>query len=362
MASRFHRLKVREVRRETADCVSVAFDVPAELTETFSFTAGQHLTLRAQIEGEDVRRSYSICTSPAENDLRVAIKHVEEGRFSTFANRTLSPEDELEVMPPAGRFFTPIEPDRAKQYLAIAAGSGITPIIALIKAILNGEPDSRVNLLYGNRNRGSIIFKEELARLKNRFVDRLCVYHVFSRERLETPLLEGRIDTAKLQQFFAGAINKDRIEEVFLCGPEAMMLALREFLMSDGFSQKQIHFELFGTDQADKAARQRRAATEREQEDDVLCQVSVKSDGAILDVLLRHAGDSILDAALQAGADLPYACKGGVCTTCKAQLEAGEVDMDVCYGLEPDEVAAGLILTCQSHPKTERVVVNYDIR
>ena len=361
MAKTFHRLQVRDVRQETPDCISVAFETPDELDALFDYTAGQYLTLRADIDGEEVRRSYSICTSPDENDLRVAIKRVPSGQFSTFAHESLSIGDSIEVLPPAGRFFAPLDATQSKHYLTVAAGSGITPIIALIKDILKREPMSHVTLLYGNKNRGSVIFKSQLADLKNRFVDRFSVFHVFSREQLETPLLEGRIDAAKLEQFFASIVDKKQLDEVFLCGPEAMTLEIRSFLLDSGFTQSQIHMELFGSKKAAEAVRRRREAS-GSTASDALCHVTVKVDGAALNISLNEWGESILDAALAAGADLPFACKGGVCTTCKAQLEAGEVEMDVNYGLEPDEVSSGLILTCQSHPKSPEVVVNYDVR
>ena len=361
MASTFHRLKILDVQQETPECISVSFDVPAVLGPTFRYTAGQYLTLRAHIDGEEVRRAYSICTSPHENDLRVAIKRVPDGRFSSFAHEVFRMGETIDVMPPAGRFFTPLDPDQARHYLAVAAGSGITPVIALIKATLREEPESRFTLLYGNKDRNTVIFKNVLADLKNVFVDRLGIYHIFSRESLDTPLLEGRIDAEKLERFFSGVIQQKQVDEVFLCGPEAMTLALRTYLLEAGFDQKQIHMELFGT--AKTAEKERVWGNEQATEvENTYCKVTVKVDGAALEVALRQDGESILDAALQAGADLPYACKGGVCTTCKARLESGAIEMDVNYGLEQDEVAAGLILTCQAHPKTPEVVVNYDVR
>lgn len=358
MASQFFGLKVKDIRAETEDCVSVAFDVPANLQETFTYNAGQYLTLRSIINGEEVRRSYSICTSPEEEELRVAIKRVEAGRFSTFVHTALKVEDTLDVMPPAGRFVVREHANVAKRYLMIAAGSGITPVISLIQSILFTEPASHVTLLYGNQTRGSVIFKEKLAALKNRYMDRLASYYFFSREKLDMPLAEGRIDEDKLNYFLESVIDPAQLDEAFICGPEAMMLTARAALTDAGLTESQIRIELFGT-QIQKQ-NEESYATERPVED--ACNVSVQVDGVRMEFLLHPESVSILDAALERGADLPYACKGGVCTTCKAMLEKGEVAMDVNYGLEPDEVEAGFILTCQAHPRSSAIEVNYDIR
>ena len=360
MASQFYRLKVKDIRPETENCVSVAFDVPESLREAFSYKAGQYLTLRTQIDGEDVRRSYSICAGPDE-DLRIAVKRVDAGQFSTFVNEKLRASDELEVMPPDGRFYTPLDPAHKKQYLLIAAGSGITPIIALVKSILLTEPQSRVMLLYSNKTRGDIIFRDALADLKNEFMDRLSVVYFFTREDLDSPLFQGRLDADKLRQILKTIVQPEQLDEVFICGPEAMMLELRQRLLDLGFNKKQIHIELFGTTKKDKHRKFRKANGEA-QPVEALSLVKIKRDGATLEFRLHPDGESVLEAALEQGADLPFACKGGVCTTCRAMLEEGEVEMDVNYGLEPEEVAAGFILTCQSHPKTSTLVVNYDIR
>ncbi|MFK7848867.1 MAG: 1,2-phenylacetyl-CoA epoxidase subunit PaaE [Rhodothermales bacterium] len=360
MASDFFKLKVRDIRKETDDCISVAFDLPESLKEVFAFSAGQYLTLRTEIDNEEVRRSYSICASPEDEELRVAIKQVTSGVFSTFAHQSLAVEDELEVMPPAGRFVVRQRGTDEKHYLMIAAGSGITPIIALVKSILHNEPASQITLLYGNKTRTNIIFKEELSALKNQHLNRFSAFYFFSREQLDTPLMEGRISADKLKHFLTSVVQPEQLDEAFICGPETMMLELRALLLSTGFESRQIHVELFGTKKKDAGQKlQQEAAAGHGAE---MSNVRVKVDGATLAFELHPEGQSVLDAALQRGADLPFACKGGVCTTCKARLESGKVAMDVNYGLEPEEVAAGFILTCQSHPRSSELVVNYDVR
>lgn len=360
MGSKFFKLRIRDIRKETGDCISVAFDLPASLKEVFAFSAGQYLTLQSVINDEDVRRSYSICASPEDDELRVAIKHVTAGVFSTFAHQSLAIGDEIDVMPPAGRFVVKTTSVGEKHYLMIAAGSGITPIIALVKSILYNEPASQITLLYGNKTRTDIIFKEELAALKNQYLNRFSTYYFFSREQLETPLMEGRISANKLNHFLSSVVQPTHIDEAFICGPELMMLELREQLLSAGFEPKQIHVELFGTKKKD--AGQTSSQEEVKGYADEMSKVTITVDGATLVFDLHPDGQTVLDAALQRGADLPFACKGGVCTTCKARLESGQVAMDVNYGLEPEEVAAGFILTCQSHPRSSELVVNYDVR
>ncbi len=361
MASKFFSLTVCEVRQETENCVSIALEVPETLKGAFSFKAGQYVTVRATIDGHEVRRSYSICSSPEEGELRIAVKHVAGGLFSTFANKTLKASDTLDVMQPAGRFVAPLDPGHSKQYLMIAAGSGITPVISLIKSILRQEPLAQVILLYSNKKRSGIIFKDALHSLKNRYVDRFSMFNFFTEEDLEALLLCGRLNAEKLQHIFKTIVRPEQLDDVFICGPEAMMLALRSQMIDHGLDKKQLHIELFGTAQKDRhspltgARRTQRAS-------DAFSLVKVKNDGATLAFRLHTEGENVLEAALQQGADLPYACKGGVCTTCKAMLEEGAVEMDVNYGLEPEEVAAGFILTCQSHPVTPTLVINYDVR
>lgn len=358
MSLHFHPLTVKEVKRETADCISVLFDVPESLKSVFQFNQGQSLTLRTNINGEEVRRNYSICSSPLENKLQVAIKKVEGGIFSSFANEQLKKGDVLEVMPPVGKFNTPLHPDQQKNYMAFAAGSGITPVISLIKTTLATEKHSRFTLVFGNRNRSSVIFFEELEALKNRYMDRFSLVHILSRERMDTELNFGRITADKLQE-----LNRvedfSATDEFFICGPAEMIFTVKAFLEKKGIDGKKIHLELFNSTKS----RQSTVHKPQTSTTGAVSAVQVKVDGRSLEVAIPlNSNQTILDAALQQGADLPYACKGGMCCTCKAKLLEGEVSMDVHWGLEDEEVANGYILTCQSHPKTEKVVVDFDAK
>ncbi len=355
--SKFHQLKVKDIRKETADTVSVAFEVPDVLQEVYEYKAGQYLTLRTAINGEDVRRSYSICTAPAEKDLRVAVKQVEAGRFSTFANTILKAGDELEVMTPTGNFTQSEVKGTGQRYVAFASGSGITPVIAILKTILFKEPDSHVTLFYGNRNFESIIFREELEALKNKYLGRFSLYHILSRENLGVPLFNGRIDNEKIEAFAKVFFDPTLVSEYFICGPEPMIHAVKNGLEAMQVSGK-IHFELFTSPAGSLAPEKKEQPKDFDPAKE--SHVTIKLDGDVTEFALAYGGDSILDAAMKAGADLPFACKGGVCCTCRAHLQEGEVEMDVNYALEPDEVEAGFILTCQSHPRTSRVVVDFD--
>lgn len=359
MASHFHKLIVKEIRKETVDCVSVVFHVPESLKEDFVFSQGQNLTLRTTIEGEDIRRSYSICSAPQEQELRVAIKKTEAGVFSTWANTKLKKGDVLEVLQPTGKFNTPLQPSQTKQYLAFAAGSGITPIVSIIKATLYKEPNSCFTLVYGNRSRSSIIFFEELEGLKNKHLQRFNLIHVLSREKTDASLNFGKIDVNKLNEL-AKLIDYKVIDETFICGPEEMIFCVKDFLEARGIDKKRIHFELFTT-----PGKKQTAVKKLRVQDDTgpKSNIEVKVDGRSFEFDLSFNSDtSILDAALKQGADLPFACKGGVCCTCKAKLLQGEVEMDVSWGLEQEEIEQGYILACQSHPKTEKVVVDFDIK
>jgi ring-1,2-phenylacetyl-CoA epoxidase subunit PaaE len=356
----FHSLRVKEVVKETEDCVSIVFEVPENLEELFRFQPGQSLTVKKDFNGEEARRNYSICSAPFDNQLRVAVKKVEGGKFSTWANDVLKPGDALEVLPPVGKFHTPLDPSQKKSYLAFAAGSGITPVLSIIKTTLATEPRSRFTLVYGNRSKNTIIFKEELEALKDKYIDRFRLYHVLSREKSDAPINHGRIDTEKLDLFFNKLISIDTTDEFFLCGPEEMIFCIKGYLAGKGVPSDKVHFELFTVPGQKSTAAPAEIKTQKNE--GPVATVQVKLDGIRFDFNLGFEGESILDAALKQGADLPYACKGGVCTTCKAKLTEGEVIMDVNWGLEQDEIDKGYILTCQSHPKTERITVDFDAK
>jgi ring-1,2-phenylacetyl-CoA epoxidase subunit PaaE len=358
MAVHFHKLKVKEVRKETPDCVSVSFEVPTELKNDFEFAQGQNITIKKTIGGEELRRSYSICSAPYENELRIAIKKVDGGKFSGYANTGLTKGDELEVMPPTGKFNTKLQATNCKNYLAIAAGSGITPVISIIKTTLLTEPNSRFTLVFGNRGRNSIVFFEELEGLKNKYLNRFNFINILSREKTDAPINSGRINKAKLTELNK-LINYDTVDDYFICGPEEMIFCVKDFLEQRGIDKKNIHFELFTTPGQKRVTSHKPKVSNT---DAVKSKITVKLDGRSFDFDLGSENDSILEAALKQGADLPFACKGGVCCTCKARLLEGEVEMDVNWGLEQEEVEQGFILTCQSHPKTERVVVDFDIK
>lgn len=360
MSIHFHALKVKAVKKETADCVSVLFTVPENLKEEFSFTQGQSLTMRATIHGEEVRRTYSICSSPAEQQLKVAIKKVEGGLFSTYANDVLQPNDVLEVMPPIGRFYTTLDAANRKNYLAFASGSGITPILSIIKTTLATEPNSTFTLIYGNKTRSSIIFFEELEGLKNKYINRFNLIHILSREKTDAELNFGRISNNKCRELFNKLLDLKTADEFFICGPEEMIFSVKEFLESNGIAEKNIHFELFTTPGQKKAVSNKAQGTS---EDGPQSNITIKLDGRSFDFSIPLNSDTtILDAAMQQGADVPYACKGGVCCTCKAKLLEGDVKMEVHWGLEHEEIEQGFILTCQAHPTTEKVVVDFDVK
>lgn len=358
MSSRFFPLPVKEITRETPDCVSIAFTVPEEWKELFRFQAGQYLNLRTVIDGAEIRRSYSICKAPFEQELRVAVKKTPGGLFSTFANDHLRAGTVLEVMPPQGKFTCSITPGQKKHYVAIAAGSGITPVISIIKQVLYEEPFSSFTLVYGNRNRHSVIFFEELEALKNKFMKRFSLIHVFSREKTDTGISFGRIDRDKLLALDR-LIDYNTADELFICGPEELILTAKDFFEQRGFNRQHIHFELFTTG----AAKKQPTATTSSQPGGPASHITVQLDGRTFSFDIPLSSDTtILDAAAAQGADVPYACKGGVCCTCKAKLLEGEVSMDVHWGLDHEEIEQGYILTCQAHPKTETVVVDFDVK
>lgn len=354
MAAHFHPLTVTRIERETPDCVSVHFAIPSELAETFRYAEGQNITLKTTVEGEEVRRAYSICKAPYENTLAVAIKKVPGGRFSTFANETLKAGAVLDVMPPSGKFNS--RPGCTKTYFAVAAGSGITPIISIIKEVLHREPESTFTLIYGNRNRGSVIFFEELAALKNRYINRFSLVHVLSREHSDTPINNGRIDSDKLSAIDS-MLGFTADAHYFVCGPEAMIFSVRDFLAAKGIPPEHVHIELFTSSTKPASVRSPTVTGKK-----IKSRITLNADGRNINFDMEDAGTTLLDAALQQGADLPYACKGGMCCTCKARLMEGEVRMDVHWGLEQDELDKGFILTCQAYPVSENVVIDFDVR
>jgi ring-1,2-phenylacetyl-CoA epoxidase subunit PaaE len=353
----FHALRIAEVRRETPDSVSVIFDLPAELAETFAFQAGQHLTVRAEIGGEEVRRNYSVCAAPGEGELRIAIKQIAEGVFSGWANRELAAGATLEAMAPHGAFTWTFDPAASRRYVAFAGGSGITPVLSLLKTALREEPNSRFTLLYGNRSTAQIMFLEELAGLKNRYMDRLEVFHFLEDEEEDAELFNGRLDAAKVEDILAGLVRSEGIDAFFVCGPGPMMDAVETGLLARGVPRDRVLLERFITGplseaQAAAARRMAEAAHGR--------RLTVVLDGRRSKIDFDAARGSILESARAAGLPAPFACKGGVCATCRAKVIAGQVEMKANYALTDAEVAAGYVLTCQAAPVGDGVVVDYD--
>ena len=354
--SKFYPLTVAKVHNETRDTIAVTFHVPPELAASFQYQQGQHLTLRAQIDEEDVRRSYSICSAVQDGCLRVAIKRTQGGVFSTWANEHLQPGATLEVMPPMGHFNVPLAADNAKHYLAFAAGSGITPILSIIKTTLLTEPNSHFTLFYGNRASSSVIFKEELTDLKDLYMERLNLAYVMSREQQDIDLFNGRITREKCEQFLQHWIRIEDIDVAFICGPEDMMHGVSAALQAAGMPKQNIKVELFAASipKHQHRPRQLDAAVRHETE------VTVIMDGNHTSFTMDKEKESILDAGLRAGIDMRYSCKGGVCSTCRCKLIDGKVDMDANYALEDYEIARGFVLSCQSFPVTDKVVVDFD--
>ena len=357
MSASFHSLKIADVRREIDDAVSLRFELPEALSDAFRFTPGQHLTLRAEIAGEDVRRNYSLCAAPHERELRVAIKRINGGIFSTWANSTLKPGDMIEVMPPHGSFTWSFEPTRTATYAGFAGGSGITPILSLLKTALAIEPNSRFTLLYGNRASNSIMFLEELANLKNRFMDRLQIYHFLEEEEEEVELFNGRLDSAKIAEVLQSLVDPKVIDAAFICGPGPMMDAVEAGLAQAGVPRERILIERFTVGELSAAQVAAARALEREAAGR---KVQVTLEGRKRTLAFDAEKGSILENARAAGLPAPFACKAGVCATCRAKLVSGEVTMKANYGLSDEEVAQGYVLTCQAVPLTDDVVLDYD--
>jgi len=352
---RFHRLAISDLRRETADAISMTFAIPKELSDDYAFAPGQYLTLRTTMDGEEVRRSYSICSSPDDRELRIAVKKVDGGAFSSWALEALRSGDELDVMTPTGRFGVAYAPEKARVHVGFAAGSGITPIISIIRGVLTREPHSRFFLFYGNRTTSGILFREALEELKDRFIGRMSVFHVLSQEEQDLPVLHGRLNREKIELLLRAMVPAAAVDHVFVCGPLAMSEEIEATCVSLGIPEARIHVERFVSEFGGKP----RARTGISAEAPPAAIASLIVDGKRRDVPVAE-GEAILDAALRAGMELPYACKGGMCSTCRAKVIEGETRMDVNYSLEPWELEAGFVLTCQAHPVSDRVVVDYD--
>ena len=358
----FCPLRVSHVTPETDSAVRVGFAVPSELKQLFQFSSGQYLTLRASIDGDLVSRSYSICVPAGSDALEVAVKRVEGGVFSNYVNDQLVAGVELEVMPPQGNFCLDLNAAIKRNYLFIAAGSGITPMMGLMQSVLNEEPDSTVTLIYGNQRTATIMFRQKLAFMKNKYMARFQWINILSREEQESPLLNGRIDNKKGAQLHQSLLDLNRFDRFMLCGPESMISEVSRGLTGLGIDEATILYELFGSSAEDAETRVAKHHARSQSHAELLAKVTMISDGRSNTVDVAAAGENLLDAGLNVGLDLPYACKGGVCSTCKALLVEGEVEMDIQRGLTDEEIRSGMILTCQAHPLSDRVVVDFDKR
>lgn len=354
-APRFHRLAVNDLRRESSDAVSMTFAIPRELADDYAFSPGQYLTLRATLDGEEVRRSYSICSGPDDGEIRIAVKKVDGGAFSSWAADELKRGDELDVMTPTGRFGVVPPAEAGRIHVGFAAGSGITPILSIVKGVLAREPDSRFFLFYGNRATDNIMFLEALEELKDRFIDRISIFHVISGEEQDIPILHGRLDGDKVRVLLRSLVSAASVDHVFICGPSGMSEEIEATCRDIGIADDRIHIERFVSEFGGKPRPKKAVAADAPPK----AIASLIIDGKRRDVPVAE-DEAILDAALRAGVDLPFACKGGMCSTCRAKLVEGEAPMDLNYSLEPWELKAGFVLTCQAKPSSERVVVDYD--
>ncbi len=359
MSTHFHSLRIKSITPDTDEAVIVSFDVPAALQNDFQFTQGQHLTLRTQLNGKEERRSYSICSGVDDGELRIGVRHVTGGLMSSWLNQSVKTGDQIDVLPPEGRFFVPIDASQARHYLGIAGGSGITPILAIMKTVLAREPLSRFTLIYGNRRQSSTMFKEELEDLKNRYLTRLTLHNVFSQENMDSPLYSGRLTQAKLGEFLDSLIKPQQLSHVFVCGPHGFNDEADAALLAAGVPAEHIHIERFGVpvNATDVKAKPTVQAGDAPQ-----AMIQIIRDGLSREIEFRTEHGNVLDAAAAAGLEVPYSCKSGVCCTCRAKLIEGKVRMDRNFALEKHEVEAGFVLTCQAHPLTERVVISFDER
>jgi ring-1,2-phenylacetyl-CoA epoxidase subunit PaaE len=358
-APHFHRLTIAEVRRETADSISIAFAIPAALQKAYRFQHGQNLTLKTAIAGEEIRRCYSICSGVDDGELRIAIKRRDGGVFSSFANDTLAAGHAIDVMTPSGNFTTALDAAAARVYVGIACGSGITPLLSIIKTGLAREPKSRFFLLYGNRTTQSIMFREALEQLKDRFLDRFSVTHVLSREAQDVAALSGRIDGGKIALLLRSVVAAASVAHAFICGPAALLDTAERTLGELGVAPQRVHVERFTVAGEPVPRRTPPTPAGAALASRTVAEAEARIDG------IRHrfpvgATQTIIEAAEAAGLELPYSCRGGMCCTCRARLVEGEVAMDVNYSLERWELDAGYVLTCQSRPTTAKVVLDYD--
>lgn len=350
--SQFIPLTIKSIQPQTEQAICIAFELSPEHAENFQYQPGQHLTIRHLTEQEELRRCYSIC-SDSDEDMSIAIKKINQGQFSTWANQNLKVGDVLEVMPPQGVFFQKAAKVGGKHYLGFAAGSGITPILSIVKSVLNRQQDATFTLVYGNRSWKQTMFSEQIMDLKDRFKERLQLINIFSRELNDSEIFNGRIDAEKLQQLFQAGLIPAETDHCFACGPEEMMNAVETVLPTVGIERNKIHTERFNTGTAPKASAQQIESRTEE-------KVNIVLDGRELIIEVSKQDDSILDAALRAGADLPYACKGGVCATCKCKVLQGEVEMAINYSLEEEEIQKGYVLSCQARPTTQNVRLSFD--
>lgn len=352
---RFHELSVRDVKKTIRDAVVVTLE-PVNGGD-FDFIQGQYLTFRREVEGVELRRSYSICAGKGEGILQVGIKKVDGGAFSTWANEELQPGMVLEAMEPMGSFHTPLDASVRRSYLGFAGGSGITPVLSILKTVLSKEPQSDFTLIYANRGVNTIMFREELEDLKNLYMGRLNIIHVLETDAQEIELFQGRVDAEKCAALFDHWIDVETVDTAFICGPEPMMLGIATALKDHGLADEQIKFELFASAQPGRVARKASSTEAGTQAQRTAATVTL--DGTTRSFEMDK-GISVLDAALENALDAPYACKAGVCSTCRAKIVEGEVEMEANYALEDYEVRQGYVLTCQSTPLTDKVVVDYD--
>jgi|SRR5690625_806008 len=358
--SRFFKLQVKDIKEETNDCVSLELEVPKELRKQFRYGAGQHIIFRKKYNGEDIRRTYSLCSDPFSREWRVCVKRIPDGKFSNFVHDELKVGDFVEASSPTGKFGTDVqlEPEKQRNFLFFAAGSGITPIISMVKMVLEQEPNAKCQLFYVNRNIQSIVFKEELEQLRNRFMHRFELYHILTRQKREVELLNGRLDAQKLRDLSETLINLQDVDHVFMCGPEAMTFEIRDELVDLGVEKRKIHYELFVTGLSEEDKKRAAAAMESKYDG---TQVTVIEGGIETKFVMSDHYDNVLDAALAAGADVPFACKDGMCSTCKCKVEEGEVVMKKNFALEKRDLEQNFVLSCQAVPTTETLRVNYDV-